>query len=179
MSIKTNWYIIRAIANSEKKVSDKILNESKNGTLIGKVNNIIIPTENVSYFKNGKKLRKDKILYPGYIFINTNYISEVKEFIKNIKGVSGFLASKSGEIQCMNEKEVKNILKIEENKNKVRDLSEEYIIGESIIIIDGPFENFKAKIDSIYKSTVTVSVSIFDKKTPLVLNLDQIKPLNE
>lgn len=174
-SIKTNnkWYIVRAQSNREKSVSEKINSESEKGELIGKVSKVMVPTENSFYMKNGKKVVREKIMFPGYIFVESSAPAELKEYLKGVNGASGFLTSRSGEIQALSELEVNRMLGIqEEAKNK--DIINPFIVSEEVQIIDGPFSTFKAIIEELNGEKVKLAVSIFGRKTPIELNIYQI-----
>jgi transcriptional antiterminator NusG len=170
---KSKWYIVRSMSNREKSVSERILNESQKGDLIGKVSQVIVPTENSYYMKSGKKVKREKIMFPGYIFVESSAPAELKEYLKAVNGASGFLTSRSGEIQALSEAEVKRMLGIqEEAKNK--DIVNPFVISEEVQIMDGPFSTFKANIEEINGDKVKLTVSIFGRKTPIELNIYQI-----
>lgn len=175
--LKTNsnskWYIVRSQSNREKSVSEKILNESQKGDLTGKVSQVIVPSENSYYMKNGKKVKREKIMFPGYIFVESSAPAELKEYLKGVNGASGFLTSRSGEIQALSEVEVKRMLGIQEEA-KTKDIVNPFIVSEEVQIIDGPFATFKAIIEELNGEKVKLSVSIFGRKTPIELNIYQI-----
>lgn len=175
LETKTNnkWYIVRSVSNREKSVSEKILNELEKGKLIGKVSQVIVPTENSYYIKNGKKIKREKIIFSGYIFVESSAPAELKEYLKEIKGASGFLTSRSGEIQALSELEVKKMLGIQE-ESKIKNIESPFILSEEVLIIDGPFSTFKAIIEELNGEKVKLSVSIFGRKTPIELNIHQI-----
>ena len=83
-STKTNWYVVRTQSNRERSVSEKILKEVEKGELIGKVSQVLVPMDKSFYVKGGKKVKREKVLYPGYIFIETSAIGELKYFLKGI-----------------------------------------------------------------------------------------------
>ena len=85
------WYVVRTQGNREKSVGERLTKEAQNGDLIGKVGQVIVPLEKIVYLKDGKKVQKDKIMLPGYIFMETNSLGELKYFLKGVKGVAGFL----------------------------------------------------------------------------------------
>jgi transcription termination/antitermination protein NusG len=171
------WYIVRSQANREKSVSEKILNESKKGDLIDKVSQVLVPMESSFYIKNNKKIKREKVMFPGYIFIESNSPSEVKEYLKGISGASGFLTNRSGQIQPLSQLEVNRMLGIQEEAKK-RDLINPFILNEEVMIIDGPFNTMKGTIDEIVDERVKVSVSIFGRKTPIDLSIYQISRIN-
>lgn len=180
MKLKTKegskWYIVRSQSNREKSVSERILNESKNGDLMGKVSQVLVPTENTYYMKNSKKIKREKVMFPGYIFVECVAPAELKEYLKSVNGASGFLTSRSGEIQALTELEVKRMLGIQE-ESKIKDIINPYIVSEEVQIIDGPFSSFKATIEEISGDKVKLSVSIFGRKTPIELTVYQISKI--
>jgi len=172
-SVTMKWYIVRAQTNKERSVAERIQKSAEKGDLQGKVGKVIVPIENTFYMKGGKKVKREKVMFPGYIFIETNATGELKYFLRGVNGASGFLTNRSGEIQPLTEGEVNNMLGIQENLSKVVDISP-FIVGEEVRIIDGPFSTFVGKIDHIDGQKVKLSVAIFGRITPLELNLSQI-----
>ena len=166
------WYIVKTAYNREKSTAEKIKKEGEIGTLIGKVGRIVVPLEKSFYLKDNKKVSRETVTIPGYVFAETNSIGDMKYFITGLKGASGFLTSRLGTIESLTEAEVNRMIgKQEENFSKKE---EEYSIGEEISIIDGPFSSMRAAIEKIEDQKVTLSVSIFGRKTPLVLDINQI-----
>lgn len=169
----SKWYVVRAQANREKSVSERLIKESEKGDLMGKLGRVIVPIEKVSHLKNGKKITRDKVLFPGYIFVETNAIGELKFYLKGLSGATGFLTNRSGEIQALTQKEVEQMLnqKLEvEQEPKGPD----FIVGEEVKITDGPFNGFIGTIDEIKDQKIKVSVLIFGRKTPVDLNILQV-----
>ena len=172
-STSMKWYVVRAQANRERSVSERLIKESEKGDLMGKLGRVIVPIEKSSYLKNGKKMTKDKVLFPGYIFVETNAIGELKFHLKGLSGATGFLTNRTGEIQSLTQKEVEQMLnqKLEVEKEPTEP---QYIVGEEVKIIDGPFNGFVAHIDEIKEKKVKLSVLIFGRKTPVDLDILQI-----
>jgi len=176
LKTKNKWYIVRSMSNREKSVSEKILNESQRGELINKVSQVMVPTESSYYMKNGKKIKKEKIMFPGYIFVESNAPSELKEFLKSVNGASGFLTSRSGDIQALSESEIKRMIGIQEESNN-KDAEIPFIISEEVQIIDGPFSTFKAIVEEIDGDKIKLMVSIFGRRTLIELNIKQISKI--
>lgn len=171
MDSNLNWYIIRTLSNKEKFIFDKI----KNDTYISNfIEEIIIPTEKVFSFKNNKKITKDKILFPGYVFVQTSSLSELKEFLKNISGTPGFLTSRSGEVQIVKDKEMQSIIETQK-KSKEKSIDDVFLVGQIVKITEGPFSNMVGTIEEINGNKVKLSISIFDRKTSIDLDINQIK----
>lgn len=173
MEKENKWYIVRTQSNREKSISEKIKNESQKGDLMNKVTKVLAPTENSYYMKNNKKIKREKVMFPGYIFVESSHPSELKEFLKSVNGASGFLTSRSGEIQALSEKEVNRMLGIEEEA-KEKDSMNNYLVDEVVLINDGPFKSMKGTIEELVDEKVKISVSIFGRKTPIELNVFQI-----
>jgi transcriptional antiterminator NusG len=167
------WYVVRTQGNREKSVAEKINKEGENGDLIGKIGQVLVPLEKSMFLKNNKKVEKETIMFPGYIFMETNSLGELKYFLKGVKGATGFLAERNGDIQSLTEAEVNKMIgKQTESMNKKIDNI--FTVGEEVTINEGPFASMKATIDKIEDQKVTLAVSIFGRKTPLTLEMHQI-----
>jgi transcriptional antiterminator NusG len=166
------WYIVRTQSNREKSIADKIKNESEKGDLIGKVSNIIVPIENTFYLKNGKKIKREKVLYPGYVFIETNAIGELKYFLRGVNGASGFLTDRQGNIQELSKRDVNRMIGIQEELAVEKETK--FLVDEVVKIIEGPFSSMIGTIDSIDGDKVKLSVSIFGRINNVELNISQI-----
>jgi transcriptional antiterminator NusG len=167
------WYVVRTQGNREKSVAEKINKEGENGDLIGKIGQVLVPLEKSMFLKNNKKVEKETIMFPGYIFMETNSLGELKYFLKGVKGATGFLAERNGDIQSLTEAEVNKMIgKQTESMNKKIDNI--FTVGEEVTINEGPFATMKATIDKIEDQKVILAVSIFGRKTPLTLEMHQI-----
>jgi len=173
-----NWYVIRVQNNKERSVLEKLQNEIRLSNLADKLGRTIIPTEKTVSIKNGKKIFKDKIVYPGYVFIETCAKGELTNILKSINGASGFVRTRSGDIIPMKDSEVRVILH-EQEITDTKDFTNIYILDEEIEIIDGPFSTFKGKISKLdtEKERVSVQVSIFGRPTNVDLTFLQIKKI--
>ena len=167
------WYVIRTQNQREKSVAERLIKESENGELIGKVGQVIVPLEKIVYLKDGKKVQKDKVMLPGYIFMETNSLGELKYFLKVLKGTSGFLTERNGDIKSLTENEVNKMIG-RHTESMSNEFSLSYNIGEEVIINEGPFSTMKATVEKIQDQKVVLAVSIFGRKTPLTLELHQI-----
>ena len=172
-TMKYSWYIVRAQGNREKSVSQRLIKEGEKGDLIGKLGRVIVPIDKSFFMKNGVKVIREKVMFPGYIFIETNDIGELKYFIKGLNGASGFLTNRAGDVESLTEKEVNKMLgQNEEALNK--DMGNTFVVGEEVKVLDGPFSGFVGTIEEIFGQKVKVSVAIFGRKTPVELVITQI-----
>lgn len=172
------WYVVRAQANREKSVSEKLIKEGERGDLIGKIGRVLVPMEKTFFLKNGKKVMREKVMYPNYIFVETNAIGELKYFIKGLNGASGFLTNRAGDIQPLSQIEVDKMLGNYQS-SKEKEITNTYIIGEEVKVMDGPFSGFKGTVESINeeKQKIKVGVLIFGRKQEIELNILQVEKL--
>jgi transcriptional antiterminator NusG len=177
--VDKKWYVVRAISGKEKKVKDFIESEIKALGLDDFVAQVLIPTEKVYQIRNGKKVSKERNYFPGYVLIEASLVGEVPHVIKNINNVIGFLgAEKRGEPIPLRQSEINRILgKVDELAETGEALNIPYIIGETVKVVDGPFNNFHGVIEEINeeKKKLKVMVKIFGRKTPLELGFMQVE----
>lgn len=171
------WYVVRAISGKEKKVKEYMESEINRLNLSDYISNILIPLEKVYQIRNGKKVSKERNLYPGYILIEATLVGEIPHIIKSIPNVIGFLGTQ-GEPIPLRPAEVKRILgKVDELAEQGEEVNVPYIVGESVKVIDGPFNSFSGIIEEINeeKKKLKVMVKIFGRKTPLELGFMQVE----
>ena len=177
--IVNKWYVLRAIGGKEKKVKEYIENEIANGDLQGFVTQVLIPTEKVYQIRNGKKVSKERSFYPGYILIEASLVGEVAHILKNLPNVIGFLGdTKGGDPVPIRQNEVNRILgKVDELAETGEELNIPFVVGETVKVIDGPFNGFNGTIEQINeeKKKLQVMVKIFGRKTPLELGFMQVE----
>jgi transcriptional antiterminator NusG len=170
------WYVVRAISGGEKKVKQYLDNEIKRLQLEDYVSQILIPTERVYQIRNGKKVSKERNYFPGYVLIEAILTGEIPHIIRNIPGVLGFLGSKD-EPQPLRKSEVNRLLgKFDELAEAGEEVSIPFMVGETVTVIDGPFNSFSGVIEEINeeKKKLKVMVKIFGRKTPLELGFMQV-----
>lgn len=173
------WYVVRAISGQEKKVKQYIEVEIMRLKLNDYVSQVLIPTEKVIQIRNGKKTTKERSFYPGYVLIEANLAGEVAHVIKNITGVIGFLGeTKGGNPVPMRISEVNRILgKVDELVESEGTVATHYTVGESVKVINGPFNGFNGVIEEVMedKRKIKVTVKIFGRKTPVELNFGEVE----
>lgn len=173
------WYVLRAIGGKEKKVKEYIENEIAVGDLKGFVDQVLIPTEKVYQIRNGKKISKDRNFFPGYILIEADLVGEVAHTLRNFPNVIGFLGdTKGGDPVPMRQSEVNRILgRVDELAETAEELNIPFVVGETVKVIDGPFNTFVGTIEEINeeKKKLQVMVKIFGRKTPLELSFMQVE----
>jgi transcription termination/antitermination protein NusG len=171
------WYVLRAITGNEKKVKQYIESEVSRLGLKDYVSQILIPTEKVYQIRKGKKISKERNFFPGYLLVEAVLTGEIPHVLRNVPGVLGFLGSK-GEPEALRLSEVNRILgRVDEMSEKGEELNIPFIVGETVTVIDGPFNSFSGIIEEINeeKKRLKVMVKIFGRKTPLELSFMQVE----
>tara|TARA_Y100000385_G_scaffold280978_1_gene332961 strand:- start:680 stop:1240 length:561 start_codon:yes stop_codon:yes gene_type:complete len=177
--VKKRWYVIRAISGKEKRVKEMLELEITRNKLEIYIEQVLIPTEKVYQIRNGKKVSKEKNYFPGYVLIECALVGEVEHVIQSLNNVIGFLGGeKGGDPLPMRISEVNRILgKVDELAENDEEMNIPYVVGESVKVIDGPFNNFNGVVEEINeeKKKLKVMVKIFGRKTPLELNYMQVQ----
>ena len=176
--MEKKWYVIRAISGKEKKVKELIESEIGHSNLQEYVSQVLIPTEKVYQIRNGKKISKERSFFPGYILIEATLVGEVTHILKSITNVIGFLGTQGGEPTPLRLSEVNRILgKVDELAESDEEITIPYIVGETVKVVDGPFNSFSGIIEEVNdeKKRLKVMVKIFGRKTPLELSFLQVE----
>ena len=167
------WYVLRAVGGKEKKIKETIEREISVGGDIGdNVAQVLVPTEKIFQIRNGKKIAKDRILYPGYVYIEASLVGEVPHLLKGITNVIGFLQDKQKNPIPVRTSEVNHILgKVDELTLSEEEFDISFFVGETVKVINGPFNGFSGIIEDVNeeKKKLKVMVKIFGRKTPLEL----------
>ena len=174
-----NWYIVQSHSNFENKVAQLIEEEAKKSKISDKIEEIVVPTHDITEVKRGKRVQRKKKYFPGYVLIKSEMDKNIYHMIKNIKRVSGFLGSSGVPVPVSNE-EIERILgQIRDGVTQIKS-SMEYSIGEKVQVIDGPFASFTGHVEDIdeEKTRLKVAVSIFGRPTPVDLEYNQVEKIS-
>ena len=171
-----NWYIVQSHSSFENKVAQEIKEEATKANLSDKIEEIIVPTHDITEVKRGKRVQRKKKYFPGYVLLKSEMNNTIYHMIKNLKKVSGFLGTKGTPIP-VSEKEIERILgQIKDGVVQPKS-GVEYNVGEKVQVIDGPFASFSGLVEDIdeAKLRLKVSVSIFGRPTPVDLEYSQVE----
>ena len=175
------WYVVRAVSGQEAKIKDYIASEISRLGYDSYLEDILVPTEKVVQIRNGKKINKEKVYYPGYIMIKADLSGEIPHVIKSVTNVIGFLGeTKGGEPVPLRPSEVNRLLgKVDELELSKEHVAIPYTVGESIKVVDGPFNGFTGTIEHVNeeKRKLQVMVKNFRRKTPLELSYMQVEKI--
>ena len=175
------WYVVRAVSGQENKIRDYMESEINRLGFNNLVEDILVKKKKVVQIRKGKKINKEKVYFPGYIMIKANLAGEIPHVIKSLPNVIGFLGeTKGGDPIPLRTAEVNRMLgKVDELSTESESVSIPFEIGESIKVIDGPFNGFNGSIEKVNqeKRKLEVMVKIFGRKTPLELSYMQVEKI--
>jgi len=174
MDIK--WLTLHVYSGQEHKIKESLEVEIKMAGLEDKILEILVPDEDVVEMKEGKKKVKKKPFYPGYMLVKMVLDKDTQHFIQNFRGVINILSIKERPLEVQNF-EINRIKKqISENVEKEK-VVVPFKVGDTIKVIDGPFNDFSGFVEEINteKNKVKVMVSIFGRATPVELDFLQVR----
>ena len=172
-----NWYVLRAVSGKEAKVKEYIEAEMKHNTLLSThVSQVIIPMEKHASLRNGKRVIKEKISLPGYVFVEASLVGDVAHTLRFMPNVLGFLGGLDNP-SPVPQADINRMLGSAEETELVDDVNIPYVVDETVKVIDGPFSGFSGVIEEVNseKRKLKVMVKIFGRKTPLELGFMQVE----
>ncbi len=174
-----SWYVLRVVSGKERKIKEYLDKEISRSGWSEIVTQILVPTEKVYKLKAGKKVIQEKNFYPGYIIVEAdpNRMSgNIVQAINSTTNVIHFLGRDSP--IPLRQSEVNRILgKVDEMQEMGNTVNEPFLVGETVKITDGPFNDFNGTVEEIFdeKKKLRVIVKIFGRKTPVELNFMQVE----
>lgn len=175
-----NWYVVQVLSTHEKKVKKALEEQTDLKGVGGLIENVLLPTENVSEVKNGKQKVVEKRLWPGYLLIKMTLTDDSWLYVKNTAGVIDFLGGDKP--TALTEAEVQEILRdLEDKKQKVTQ-KHKFNIGDRVKIVDGVFVNFIGTVTNVFhdKGRLSLLVSIFGRETRVDdLEFNQVEEVSE
>ena len=183
----TKWYVLRVISGKEKKVKEYLDKEISRGGWSEQVKQVFLPVEKVYKVASGKKVMRERNYYPGYVMIEVldgKLNDDMVMHISNITNVMHFLTDgkgSKGNIISLRKSEVNKMLgKVDEMNDMGGSISEPFILGETIKIIEGPFNDFNGVIEEVNeeKKKLKVTVKIFGRSTPVELSYMQVEKIS-
>tara|TARA_Y100000748_G_C15212848_1_gene378056 strand:- start:25 stop:549 length:525 start_codon:yes stop_codon:yes gene_type:complete len=171
-----NWYIVQAYSGFEKKVVESIKDILSKNKLEQHLGEIMVPTHQVTEVKKGKRSKKERKYFPGYVLVKVELNKQIYHLIKNLQKVSGFLGS-GDKPTPISDTEIQRILGQVSESAITQKSGISFEIGEKVKVCDGPFASFNGLVEEIdeEKSRLKVSVSIFGRATPVDLEFNQVE----
>lgn len=179
MAEDNKWYVLRVISGKEKKLKQQLELEMQRSGWADIVTQILVPTEKVYKLKNGKKVIQERNFFPGYLLLEADPSRMNGDIISTINSTNNVIhfLGKDNPIP-LRKSEVNRILgKVDEMTESGDSVNEPFLVGESVKITDGPFNDFIGTIEEVHddKKKLKVTVKIFGRKTPVELNFMQVE----
>ncbi|MBA8667261.1 transcription termination/antitermination protein NusG [Holosporaceae bacterium 'Namur'] len=177
MESPARWYIINTLSGYEQKVAKAIRETAEQKGVLSSFGDVIVPVENVTELRRGKKVTSARKIFPGYILVKMVLNDLTWNIVKNTPRVAGLLGGSKP--LPVPEVEVNRVLKQVEEGAVTKEIEVMYDINETVKIIDGPFETFAGVIEEVdsEKKRIKVLVSIFGRSTPVELEFGQVEKL--
>ncbi len=172
------WYVLHVYSGFENKVAETIKDKARKKGLEDKVEDIMVPKEEVVEVKRGQKVNTERKVFPGYVLAKIDMSDDVWHMIKDTPKVTGFLGA-SNKPAPISEKEAARLLQqLQEGVERPRS-SITFDIGEEVKVSEGPFASFNGTVEEVdeEKGRLKVSVSIFGRATPVELEYGQVEKI--
>ena len=177
MAETAKWYVVQTSSGYENMAKITIEKKlEKNPKYQDMILTVSIPTETVTEItESGNSKTFERKLYPCYIFVKMVYSDETWHFIRNVRGVTGFVGPFGEDPTPLSEDEVY------EMGVEKREIVVNYAVGDSVRILDGPFSSFTGTVESIEvdKNSVSVVVTMFGRETSVDFELDQVEVISQ
>ncbi|WP_017185257.1 transcription termination/antitermination protein NusG [Alkalibacillus haloalkaliphilus] len=177
--MEKNWYVVHTYSGYENKVKLNLEKRIESMGMEDKIFRVIVPEEEETEVKNGKKKTSMKKVFPGYVLTEMVMTDDSWFVVRNTPGVTGFVGStgSGSKPTPLLPEEANYILK----RMGVQDSAQEidFELKETVKVIDGPFANFTGTIENIDldKQKIKVHVNMFGRETPVELDFTQVEKL--
>jgi transcription termination/antitermination protein NusG len=186
-----DWYVVHTYSGYEQRVKDNLTNRVEALEADDRVFEVVIPTEEVTEYKKGKKTTSQKKFLPGYVLVRMDMDDETWGIVRHTPNVTGFVGSSGSKPVPLPLREVAATLQIPDKVVEEAEAEEaaaepekpqmeiDLDVGETIRVTTGPFADFTGTIAEINldQAKLKVLVSVFGRETPLELPFDNVAKL--
>ena len=174
--MEQSWYVVKVLPGKERSLSEQFNKEIELGR-IKNISRFVCPTEKEFVALKNKKVLREKVLYSGYLYFESNKNLEedqLKEIslIPNIMGMMGDRMPVK-----LRESDIRRILKDDSLEQHIDSKKVKFMLGETVKVIEGPFMSFEGTIKEIKGDKIDVEIKIFGRNTPVTLTLEQIEKI--
>ena len=175
------WYILQAYSGYEGRVEQTIREKLRIKEIEHLVDEIFIPSEDITRTKEGKKRKVNQKYFPGYVLIHMELTPELWHLLMGVNRVSGFIGGTPQKPLPLDEKELEEIRSQVNEGFQQKATEDEFSIGQKVTIIEGSFGNFSGTIDEVNleRRKLKVLVSIFGRPTPVEVEFENVKHVVE
>ena len=170
------WYVVNTYSGFENKVKTNLESRIKALNLAEKIFQVLVPTEEVTETKGGKKKSTSRRFYPGYILVEMDLDDESWYAVRNTPKVTGFVGMGQTPT-ALEAHELENILGQMKGSKERPALKIHFEKGDLVKVMEGPFATFSGKVEDINaeRGKLKVMVSIFGRNTPVELDFGQVE----
>jgi transcriptional antiterminator NusG len=173
------WYVVHVYSGFEKKIAEQIRAQAAQSGLADRIEDILVPTEQVVEVRRGQKVDTERKFFPGYVLVKMEMTDDTWHLVRDTPKVTGFLGARN-KPQPITEAEAMRIVNaMVEGAEKPRRPAVLFEVGEQVRVSDGPFTSFNGTVEEVdeEKGRLKVSVSIFGRSTPVELEYSQVEKL--
>jgi transcriptional antiterminator NusG len=170
------WFIIHTYSGFEQKVAESLRSRALAFGFADKIGQVLIPTEEVVELRGGKKVTSKRLVYPGYVLVEMEMNDELWHAVKATPRVTGFVGGGTQPVP-LSADEVNQVLYRQASSAERPRPKTTFERNDNVRIIDGPFANFRGKVDEVNvdRGTLRVMVMIFGRATPVELEFLQVE----
>lgn len=171
------WYAMRSVTGKEAKLKEYIEKECEhNATLRSHVSQVLLPMEKQAVMRNGKRVVKEKVALPGYLFVECEMVGDTAHDLRFMPNCLGFLGGLDDPTP-VRQSDINRMVGAAEETELIEEIDIPYVVNETVKVTDGPFSGFSGIIEEVNneKRSLKVIVKIFGRNTPLELNFTQVE----
>jgi len=176
--VDAQWYVVHVYSGFERKVAQSIEEQAKQAGMSDRIEQVMVPTEEVVEARRGAKVTVERKFFPGYVLVKMAMTDETWHLVKNTPKVTGFLGGR-GRPTPINDTEAQRIMyQVQEGIERPKP-AVVFEVGEQVRVSDGPFTSFSGFVEEVDedRARLKVAVSIFGRSTPVELEYAQVEKL--
>lgn len=174
------WYAVHTYSGHEQKAKRYLESAIQSSNVIDKFGDVLIPTEQVTEMKDGKRSTSTKKFLPSYILVEVDLNKVTQNMVISTPGITNFVGAK-GKPQPLKQEEVNRILGQVDQTREAEVTDIPFMAGDQVKVIDGPFADFAGFVSEVNmeRKKVKVMVSIFGRPTPVELDFLQVEMVKQ